>query len=355
MIQFSASPARAPRVSVVVLNYNGQQWLARCLDSLARQTIFSEIEVVLTDNNSTDDSIKTTEAWFAASGAKGRVVQNGTNLFYCGANNNGAAVAAGEFLLFLNQDAWLEPDCLEKLHIDTKQAGAQAAAPLVMDYDDNHYQSGGVNGFDWFGLATGGKRPEQLAETFNSPGCSLFIQAEMFQAVGGFPTELLGYADETDLCWRVWIAGGKIVCVPLARVHHRGAAVVNPKGRTKVVEHRTSDAKRFLTNRNNLLCLLKNGRHVLLLLVFPQLLLLAAEALAMLALTRRWSHVRKAYLAAIWSAFQMRGHVFEWRRRIAGFRRRGDFFMLRFLKLKPSRWVEARQAWKFGPPKVDAK
>ena len=355
MIQFSASPTRAPHVSVVVLNYNGQKWLTRCLDSLARQTIFSEIEVVLTDNNSADDSVKLTEDWFAASGAKGRVVQNGANLFYCGANNNGAAVATGEFLLFLNQDAWMEPDCLEKLYHQTKQAGAQAAAPLVMDYADDNYQSGGVNGLDWFGLATAGKRSEQMAETFASPGCSLFIQAEMFQAIGGFPAELLGYADETDLCWRVWIAGGKIVCVPPARVHHRGAAVVNPKGETKVVEHRTSDSKRFLANRNNLLCLLKNGHHILLLLVFPQLLLLAAEALAMLILTRRWSHVRNAYLAALWSAIQMRGHVFEWRRRIAGFRRRGDFFMFRFLKLKPSRWVEARQAWQFGPPKVDAK
>src|SRR6266566_5424673 len=113
-----------PKISVVVLNYNGRQWLARCFDSLERQTIFHQIEVVLTDNNSTDGSDKFAEEWLARTGAKGRVVQNGTNLFYCGANNNGVARAVGEFLLFLNNDTWLEPDCLEKLYNETVKVGA---------------------------------------------------------------------------------------------------------------------------------------------------------------------------------------------------------------------------------------
>ena len=356
MANLNHPPVAAPvKISVVVLNYNGRSWLPRCYESLARQTLFAETEIILTDNLSADDSVAFTEDWLRQSGARGRVVQNGANLFYCGANNNGAAVACGEFLLFLNQDAWLEPDCLEKLYAETLRAGAVAAAPLVLDYDDDTYQSGGDSGLDWFGLGTGGGPADRVRETFGSPGCSLFIQAEIFRAIGGFPAELLGYADETDLGWRVWIAGGKIVSVPAARVHHRGAAVVNPKGDTKTVELRTSDNKRFLTNRNNLLCLLKNSQHLFLLLAIPHLLLLAAEALVMLVLTRRWSHVRKAYLAAVLDAFRMRGHVFEWRRRIAAFRRRGDFFMLRFLRLRPVRWHDVTRLFKYGAPKVDAR
>ena len=343
------------KISVVVLNYNGRSWLPRCLESLERQTIFSQVETILTDNNSADDSVKFAEAWLARPGARGQIVQNGANLFYCGANNNGAAVATGEFLLFLNQDAWLEPDCLEKLYDETVRAGADVAAPLVMDYDDNNYQSGGESSLDMFGMVTGGPRAEKVIQTFASPGCSLFIRAEMFRKTGGFPAELLGYADETDLSWRVWIAGGKIVCVPQGRVHHRGATLVNPGGNTKIMESRTSDNKRFLTNRNTLISLLKNAQHVLLLLVIPHLLLLAAEALAMLFLTWRWSHVRKAYISAVWDTFKIRRHIFEWRQRIAGFRRRGDFWMLRFLRLKPGRLDEVKKLLKFGPPKVDAK
>lgn len=123
------SAAPSLKVSVVVLNYNGMVWLPRCFESLEKQTIFKEIEVILTDNKSADDSVKFTNDWLAKSGAKGRVVQNGANLYYCGANNNGAAVASGEFLLFLNNDTWLEPDCLEKLYDETLKAGAHCAAP----------------------------------------------------------------------------------------------------------------------------------------------------------------------------------------------------------------------------------
>ena len=349
-------PKKNPvKISVVVLNYNGKVWLPRCYESLERQTIFSQLEIILTDNNSTDDSVKFTEDWFARTGARGRIQQNGANLFYCGANNNGAAVATGEFLLFLNNDTWLEPDCLEKLYDDTVRAGAQAGSPLVLDYDDDAYQSGGDSGLDLFGMGTGGAQQKTVVETFGSPGCSMFVQTEMFRKVGGFANELLIYVDESDLAWRIWIAGGKIVCVPGARVHHRGAAVVNPVGNTKTLEMRTTDYKRFLTNRNGLFFLAKNCQHFLLLLLIPHLLLLGAEALVMLVILRRWSHVRKAYLAAIVEAFKMRGHVFEWRRRIAGFRRHGDFFFLRFLRLKPTRWHEVTRLFKFGAPKVDAK
>ena len=343
------------KISVVVLNYNGKVWLPRCYESIKKQTIFSELELILTDNNSSDDSVKFTEDWLARTGAKGRIQQNGANLFYCGANNNGAAVATGEFLLFLNNDTWLEPDCLEKLYHDTVQAGADSAAPLVLDYDDDTFQSGGDSGLDLFGMGTGGKRATAVQETFGSPGCGLFISAAMFRKIGGFAPELMIYVDESDLAWRVWIAGGKIVCAPDACVHHRGAAVVNPAGNTKTLEMRTTDYKRFLTNRNGLFFLLKNSQHILLLLLIPHLLLLATEALVMLVILRRWSHVNKAYIAAVTETFKMRGHIFEWRRRIAGFRVRGDFFFLRFLRLKPTRWHEVKRLFKFGVPKVDAK
>ncbi|MGD0746114.1 MAG: hypothetical protein ABSA45_13255, partial [Verrucomicrobiota bacterium] len=67
------------------------------------------------------------------------------------------------------------------------------------------------------------------------------------------------------------------------------------------------------------------------------------------------SYLRKAYLSAVVEAFRMWPHVRRWRKRISGFRRRGDFWMLRFMRLKPSRWGEVKRLFKLGPPKVDAK
>ena len=349
------SPPEPTWISVIVLNYNGMTWLPRCFNSLEKQTIARRLEVILTDNKSADESVKFANDWLAQSGMRGQVVQNGANLWYTGANNNGAAVATGKYVLFLNNDTWLEPDCLEKLYAEVEAARADAATPLVLNYDDNSFQNCGAPGFDIFGLTTHMGPVTQTTEVFAACGCSLLVRTELFRQIGGFPPELLIYADETDLSWRVWIAGGKVVTVPAARLHHRGAAVVNPAGQTKAVESRTSETKRFLANRNGILFLLKNSRHILLLLLIPHMLLLMVEALASLVLVRRWSYVRKSYWSAVADVFRMRGHVWAWRRRIAAFRKRGDFWMLRFLRLKPSRWAEVESLFKLGAPKVDAK
>src|SRR5204863_8533984 len=113
------------------------------------------------------------------------------------------------------------------------------------------------------------------------------IDRELFLKIGGFDPNFFIYSEEVDLSWRTWIAGGKIVGVPPAILHHRGAAGVNPKGGEKVVETRTTDRKRFLANRNGLLTLLKDAQHVLLLFWFLQLCLVIAESLIGLMIVRR--------------------------------------------------------------------
>jgi GT2 family glycosyltransferase len=348
----AASPAN-PKISVVVLNYNGQPWLPRCFESLEKQTIFGDVETIVVDNCSPDGSARLAAEWFER-GHKGRLIQNKENLYFCEANNVGARVASGEFLLFLNNDTWLEPDCLERLLRETEAAGADTATPMVLNYEDNSFQSIGGPGLDLFGLPVGYARGfSNTSEIFAAPGCSFFIKAEMFERVGGFDAGLLMYADEVDLSWRVQIAGGKIVGVPSARVHHRGAATANPEGRTRVVESRTSETKRYLANRNGLLVVMKNAHTVMLGMVLTHLLLLLVESLAALLLVRRWGYVRKSYYGAAWDAFRMGGHVREWRRRIAGFRRHGDFWMLRYICLVPSRLGEVRRLFRQGVPKVD--
>ncbi len=115
-------------------------------------------------------------------------------------------------------------------------------------------------------------------------GCAYLIRRELFEALGRFDPEFFMFADEFDLSWRVWISGHRAMAVPSARLHHRGAAQVNPAGGGATVEFRTSDTKRFYANRNSLLVLLKNARHLLLLLVPLQLGLLLLEGLVSLAL-----------------------------------------------------------------------
>ena len=342
------------KMSVVILNYNGREWLDACFASLERQTFFPEIEVIFVDNDSKDGSPEHADVWLARTG-KGVTVRNGENLGYCEANNRGALVAKGEYLLFLNQDTWLEPECLERLYASAKRQDADIAAPLVLDYEDDAYQGIGGPGIDLFGFPTFLPKPKDLTkdrEIFAGYGCALLVRAEMFRRIGGFDKGLFMYADETDLSWRVWIAGGRVVTALDSRLHHRGSTAANPEGKTRVVESRTSYSKRHLSNRNGLLLLLKNAQHLFLLLVIPHVLLLAAEAMFGLLLVRRWDFVRRCYWEALRDCWRMRGHVRDCRRQIRAYRQRSDFWMLRFLGLVPARWQEVLRVFRLGLPKV---
>jgi N-acetylglucosaminyl-diphospho-decaprenol L-rhamnosyltransferase len=340
-----------PLVSVIVLNYNGARWLDRCLNSLRAQTIFDQVEVIVADNVSSDGSQRLgqqiVERW-----PRAVFIQHSTNLGYCEGNNRAAEAAHGQYLLFLNNDAWLEPQCLELLLAEVQRAGAGAAAPLILNYDDDSFQSLGAFGFDVFGLASTRAYATQTRQVLMPEGCAYLIQRELFQALGRFDPEFFMFADEFDLSWRVWISGHQAVAVPSAKLHHRGAAQVNPAGGGAAVEFRTSDTKRFYANRNSLLALLKNAHNLLLLLVPLQLGLLLLEALASLAMVRRWSFVQRAYCGAVADCWRLRRHVLAERRRIQQFRRRGDLWMLRFLRCRLNRWDELQRLRRFGVPKV---
>ncbi len=340
-------------VSVIILNYNGAKWIERCLASLKEQTCFSKIEVIVADNRSSDGSDKQAEQ-FMAGWTNGWMLQNGANLGFCEGNNRAVPGSRGEFLFFLNNDAWLEPDCLEILLRETEKAKADAATPLVMNYDDDSFQNLGAIGFDIFGLASFQPPHADVREILMPPGNSFLIRRSLFEQIGGFDAEFFMFADETDLSWRLWIAGGKAVAVPPARVHHRMAAHVNPKGGGTIVELRTSDSKRFYSNRNSLLVILKNAKNILLLQAVLLTGMLLAEALTMLVLVRRWSFIRRAYFGAFGDCWRLRRHIFVERRRVRQFRKRSDWFMLRFLRLRMNRWDEVIRMRRLGVPKVSA-
>jgi GT2 family glycosyltransferase len=347
-------PSAQPVLSVIIINYNGAPWLERCLDSLRRQTIYPQIEIIVADNASEDQSgllaAKIMRGW-----PNGKVIQHATNLGYSEGNNRATQDARGRYLFFLNNDTWLETDCLERLLNTTIDLGATAAAPLVMDYVDDTVQSTGVGGFDIFGFTSNQSDRSASHEIFMAGGCSLLIEAEVFRRLGGFDAEFFMYADEFDLCWRVWAIGGRVILEPAARVHHRGSPAVNPRGNDQLVENRTSDTKRFYANRNGLLVLLKNCQHVLLALVLLQLLVLAAEASFMGLVSHRWRHVRRAYGGALLDCWRLRGHILAERRRLRSMRRHGDWWMLRFLRWRLNRWDEFLRWRRFGIPKVDAR
>jgi N-acetylglucosaminyl-diphospho-decaprenol L-rhamnosyltransferase len=325
-----------PLVSIVVLNCNGANWLPKCFGSIKAQTILNQIETIMVDNNSTDDSVAVARK-LLADFPSACIVQNPENLGFCESNNSGARAARGRYLFFLNNDTWLEADCVEKLIVGTEKIGAVASTPLVLNYPDNSYQDFGFYGFDFFGLPSPSSPVTASREIFIPGGCSYLIRADVFNQLGMFDAKYFIYSDDADLSWRVWLAGYKVAGIFEARLHHRGAAGVNPSGGIETIEFRTNDRKRFLTNRNCILTLLKNGQHILLLPIIPLIALLFVESLVGSLLLRRWSFARASFGSVLRDCWRLRGHILRQRKMVATFRKHSDFWMLPFSRLKLNR------------------
>src|ERR1035437_1432597 len=107
-------------------------------------------------------------------------MEHGQNLGYCEGNNRAAETAHGQYLLFLNNDTWLEPRCLEQLLAEVQRTGAGVAAPLVMNYEDDTFQSLGAFGFDLFGLASTRAVAAENREGLMPEGGAYLIQRQLF-------------------------------------------------------------------------------------------------------------------------------------------------------------------------------
>jgi len=128
----------------------------------------------------------------------------------------------------------------------------------------------------------------------------------------------------------VWVSGHKAVSVPSARLHHRGAAAVNPKGGKAVQELRTSDTKRFFANRNGLLLLLKNAQQYFAGHGVPAIAAAGHRGLGGVDDCASLVIHPASLRAGGGRLLALRHHVAKERRRLRAYRRRSDWRMLRF-------------------------
>src|ERR1017187_296517 len=115
-----------PLVSIVVLNCNGAGWLPKCFETIKAQTILGQIEAIMVDNNSTDDSVAVARRLLADFPCA-RIVRNSADLGFCEGNNSGARAANGRYLFFLNNDTWMETDCMERVIAGTAKFHKRSA------------------------------------------------------------------------------------------------------------------------------------------------------------------------------------------------------------------------------------
>ena len=230
--------------TIVIVNYNGRGILGPCLDGCARQ-VGCSLETIVIDNASADGS------WDEAAGVEGvQLVRNDENVGFGRACNQGAALAGGRHVVFLNFDSVPEADWLRAL-VAAADADATAGAVqgLVLIDPDSAVMTAGNRvhylGFSWAPIGLPPREPVPHEITIGC-GASLLVPRTRFDEVGGFWDGLFLYHEDLDLCWRLRMRGYRILCEPRAVTHHRYEFARNP------TKHLHMERGRWLTLAANL-------------------------------------------------------------------------------------------------------
>ncbi len=206
-----------PKISVIIVNYNAKYFLKICIGSVLKSEDLSDLEIIVVDNNSTDDSCKMLKKDFPAI----RLIQNKQNTGFSKANNQGVAAARGEYILILNPDTVLSSHTIQQVYefsnktVDIGALGVQfidgsgcflpeckrnfprpkVAALKILGFSKTYYahqiEQGAISQVD---ILT---------------GAFMFIKKSVFEKVKGFDEDFFMYGEDIDLSYRIAQAGFK--------------------------------------------------------------------------------------------------------------------------------------------------
>ena len=214
------------KFSIIVLNFNGRTVLGKCLDFLEKLH-FDDKEIIVLDGGSTDSS----EELVIKNYPFAQLVDLGANLGYAKANNLGACKAKGEWVVFLNNDAYLKKSwLLEVEQVINKDPKVAAIGGKIYKWPTKEFDSAGA--FIDYPLGYGPGRGrgridtgcwDDYCEVAYLSGAALCVNRRVFLEAGGFDTSYGYLHEETDLCWRLRLMGYKVVYSPSAICWHVGS------------------------------------------------------------------------------------------------------------------------------------
>jgi GT2 family glycosyltransferase len=207
----------------VIPTSRGGSDLNACLDSVAIQR-YPGLETIVVDNASGDRSI----AQLAVRFSKLRVLRNEENRGFVDACNQGIEESSGDLILLLNDDAVLEPSSLEALvdALTDRPCWGACQAKLLLMQDPRRLDTAGsfltATGFLVHrGAYEAEERFRDSDEIFAAKGAALLLRRSALKETGAFDPRYFAYFEETDLCWRLWLAGWNVGFAADARVLHK--------------------------------------------------------------------------------------------------------------------------------------
>lgn len=247
-----------PSVAVVILNWNGRNWLEQFLPSVV-QSNYVNLQIIVGDNASTDDSV----SFLKANYPQIVVLQNDQNYGFAGGYNKILERVAADYYVLLNSDVevptdWIRP-VIDLMESDDLIAAAQPKIKWQKDKTQFEYAgaAGGFLDIHAFPFCRGRifdqVEPDQgqynkNMDIFWASGAAFFIKSKAWKAVGGLDADLFAHMEEIDLCWRLKNLGYRVVCCTDAEVYHVGGGTLNAN----------NPYKTYLNFRNNLIIMQKN-------------------------------------------------------------------------------------------------
>ena len=245
------------KVAIVILNWNGAAMLRQYLPSVLQYSR-DEATVYVADNASTDDSVALLKEHFP----EVRLILLEKNWGFAEGYNKALAQIEADYYLLLNSDIevthhWLTP-MIE--YMDTHPDVAACQPKLLSMFDHDRFEYAGACGgyLDRYGYPfcrgrifdTVERDDDQYdypADILWATGAALLVRARIYNKVEGLDGRFFAHCEEIDLCWRLHIAGWRVVCLPESQVYHVGGGTL-PK---------SNPMKTFLNFRNNLTMLYK--------------------------------------------------------------------------------------------------
>jgi GT2 family glycosyltransferase len=246
-----------PSVAIVILNYNGRNFLEQFLPSVMAST-YANFTVVVADNASTDNSVAFVQENFPTI----QLLLNLNNDGFAGGYNWALKKVEADYYVLLNSDVevtanWIEP-VIELMELNKDIAACQ---PKVLSWNNKEqFEYAGASGgfIDALGYPFSRGRVFDVCENdvqqyntaepiFWATGAAMFVSSKVFHQLNGFDASFFAHMEEIDLCWRMQLAGYSIYVQPASVVYHVGGGTL-PNGYRKT----------YLNFRNNLIMLSKN-------------------------------------------------------------------------------------------------
>ena len=211
----------SPKVSIIIVNYNGKELLQKCLDSLLKVN-YDNFEIILVDNNSTDGSVE----FITKNYPSLIIIKLDSNKGFAEPNNVAAKISKGKYLLFLNNDTVVTPnfifEMVKVMETDKKIAICQS---LLLKPDGSVDSSGDF--IDHLGVVYNSKTEiDEIREVSSARGASMLVRSDIFEKLDGFDQKFFVTFEDVDLCWRSWILGYRVLIIPTSIVYHEGGITI---------------------------------------------------------------------------------------------------------------------------------